>query len=90
MKKGKTFLRLLAFEWKKNFLSPWMVMFLAVLMIANSWKLHTEYEKNTAEFSDYKATYEEFYSRWSGTITTENVHADTNSTIRGNAIQKSQ
>lgn len=73
MKKGKTFLRLLAFEWKKNFLSPWMVMFLAVLMIANSWKLHTEYEKNTAEFSDYKATYEEFYSRWSGTITTENV-----------------
>lgn len=73
MKKGKMFLRLLAFEWKKNFLSPWMLLFLAVLLIANFWKLHTEYEKKTAEFSDYKATYEEFYSRWNGTITIENV-----------------
>lgn len=71
MKKGKSFLRLLAFEWKKNFLSPWMVLFMVALLIANGWKLHTEYEKKTAEFSEYQATYEEFYFRWSGTITTE-------------------
>lgn len=73
MKKGTSFLRLLAFEWKKNFLSPWMVLFMVALLIANGWKLHTEYEKKTAEFSEYQATYEEFYYHWSGTITTEKV-----------------
>ena len=73
MKKHRSFLRLLAFEWKKNFLSPWMLLFLALLLIANGWKLHSEYQKKTAEFADYKAVYEEFYDRWSGSITAEKV-----------------
>lgn len=73
MKKGTSFLRLLAFEWRKNFLSPWILLFLAVLLIANGWRLNAEYNNKTAEFADYQASYEDFYSRWSGTITMENI-----------------
>lgn len=73
MKKPSSFFRLLGFEWKKNFLNPWMLLFLIVLLAVNGWKLHTEYQQKTAEFSAYDGIYEDFYSRWSGTITTENV-----------------
>lgn len=73
MKKSTSFLRLLAFEWKKNFLSPWMLLFLVVLLAANGWKLTGEYQRSNSEFADYEAVYEEFYAHWKGTITTENV-----------------
>lgn len=73
MKNRRSFLRLLAFEWKKNFLSPWMLVFLAVLLAVNGWKLNAEYQKKTAEFAPYDGAYETFYSQWSGAITLENI-----------------
>ena len=73
MKKRASFLRLLQFEWKKNFLSSWMLLFLVVLLIANGWKLQSEYQKKTDDFAAYTTVYEDFYDRWSGAITTENV-----------------
>lgn len=73
MKKGTSFLRLLAFEWKKNFLSPWMLLFLIILLAVNGWKLNAEYQKKTAEFAPYEAAYDEFYNSWSGIITKEKV-----------------
>ena len=73
MKESVSFFRLLGFEWKKNFLSLWMLLFLVVLLAANGWKLQSEYQKKTAEFSDYKCVYETHYAKWSGPITTEKV-----------------
>lgn len=73
MKNRRSFLRLLAFEWKKNFLSPWMLIFLAMLLAVNGWKLNSEYQKKTAEFAPYDGVYETFYSQWSGAITAENI-----------------
>lgn len=73
MKKRSSFFRLLGFEWKKNFLSPWMLLFLIALLGVNGWKLNWEYEKKTAEFSAYDTAYETFYSQWSGAITAENI-----------------
>lgn len=66
----RSFLRLLWFEWKKNFLSPWMLLFLVVLLGLNAWKLQEAYEKADC---DYEDVYEEFYAKWNGTITTEKV-----------------
>lgn len=73
MKKLSSFFRLLGFEWKKNFLSPWMLLFLIALLAVNGWKLNWEYQKRNAEFSAYDTAYEAFYSKWSGTITVENI-----------------
>lgn len=73
MKKCTSFLRLLAFEWKKNFASPWMVLFLIVLLALNGWKLHTEYQKKTAGFVAIDHIYEDFYAQWSGSITAEKI-----------------
>ncbi len=73
MKKAIGFFRLLGFEWKKNFLSPWILLFLAALLVTNGWKLQSEYENKTAEFTAFDEVYEAFYSKWSGTITAENI-----------------
>lgn len=69
--KPKTFLRLLGFEIKKNFLSPWMLVFLAVLLFANGWRLQTEYAKDTQGTAGISWLYETCYDRWQGTITPE-------------------
>ena len=45
MKKHSSFLRLLAFEWRKNFLSPWLLIFTVALLLLNGWKLTEEYTK---------------------------------------------
>lgn len=50
MKKRSSFFRLLGFEWKKNFLSPWMLLFLIALLGVNGWKLNWEYEKKPPNF----------------------------------------
>ncbi len=67
--KGNGFLRLLRFEMRKAFLSPWMLIFLVALLCANGWRLQDEYgaDPETAEL------YESFYARWQGTITAEKV-----------------
>lgn len=73
MKNKRSFLRLLAFEWRKNFLSPWLLVFLALLLVINGWKLNEKYQKKTDEFAPYQTSYEDFYARWSGTITADTV-----------------
>lgn len=72
--KNKSFLRLFGFEWKKNFLNPWILLFLVALLAVNGWKLSAEYRKKTAEFASYDSVYQEFYDQWSGTITAEHIH----------------
>ena len=75
MKKRSCFLRLLAFEWRKNFLSPWLLIFTAVLLLLNVWKLYDEYSKKTAEFAAIDHIYEDFYAQWSGPITAEKIES---------------
>lgn len=73
MKNRNNFVRLVGFELRKNFLSPWMLLFLAVLLLLNGWKLQEEYEKKTREFADISDTYAYFYERWNGAITADKV-----------------
>ena len=73
MKNRNNFFRLVGVELRKNFLSPWMLLFLVVLLALNGWKLQAEYEKKTEEFSGVSDTYESFYEKWSGTITADRV-----------------
>ena len=75
MKKHTSFLRLLAFEWRKNFLSPWLLIFTVILLLLNGWKLTEEYSKKTAEFAVIDHIYEDFYAQWSGTITAEKIES---------------
>ena len=75
MKKHSSFLRLLAFEWRKNFLSPWLLIFTAALLLLNGWKLHAEYSEKTEEFASIDHIYEDFYAQWSGAITAEKIES---------------
>ncbi len=69
----KTFLRLLSFEIKKNFLSPWLLLFLLVMLLVNAWQLGQQYDRATNAVAGHEDLYEEFYSRWKGPITPEKV-----------------
>lgn len=69
----KNFVRLIGYELRKSFLSPWLLLFIAVLLIMNAWKLNSEYEKKVSEITAYEAVYEMFYDRWSGEITGDKV-----------------
>lgn len=75
MKKHSSFLRLLAFEWRKNFLSPWLLIFTVALLLLNGWKLTEEYNKKTEEFASIDHIYEDFYAQWSGPITAEKIES---------------
>lgn len=75
MKKRSCFLRLLAFEWRKNFLSLWLLIFTATLLLLNGWKLTEEYSKKTEEFAPIDHIYEDFYAQWSGPITAEKIES---------------
>ncbi len=71
--KPKIFLRLLGFEIKKNFMSPWMLIFLLILLFANSWRLQKEYGEAIQKTAGTGELYETFYARWQGTITPEKI-----------------
>lgn len=71
--KPKTFLRLLGFEIKKNFLSPWMLVFLAALLLTNGWRIQEEYARDTRRTAGIEPLYESFYERWRGTVTPEKI-----------------
>lgn len=73
MKRFVSFLRLLRFECRKNFFSPWMLLFLVALLAVNGWKLQSEYQKQTDRFADYEAVYETLYAQWGGEITREKI-----------------
>lgn len=67
----KNFCRLVGYELRKFFLSPWMLIFIAILLLMNGWKLNSEYSEKTDEMNTYLQVYEDFYDRWSGEITIE-------------------
>ena len=69
----RNFVRHVYYELRKSFLSVWMLLFLVLLLLMNGWRLCTEYFNKTSEIAPYQTVYDEFYSRWSGNITTENV-----------------
>ena len=73
MKKGNAFWRLVGYECRKAFLNPWMLVFLAVLLVANGWKIQDEYTQKVDRWEEYQDVYEEFYGRYVGTITAEKV-----------------
>lgn len=66
-----SFFRLVGYELRKAFLSPWMLLFVAALLLVNGWKLSAELRRDTAERSQYQALYDAFYARWQGEITPE-------------------
>ena len=73
--KGKgSFLRLIRFELRKNFLSPMMLVLVAVLLLLNGWKLQEEYREKTKEFAQDQEVYTAFYHKWKGSITQEHVN----------------
>ena len=72
--KQNRFPRLVGYELRKAFGSPWMLAFLVLLLLTNLWKLKDEYDKKTAFRQTYAPVYEDFYGRWKGEILPENVH----------------
>lgn len=73
MKKGNVFWRLVGYECRKAFLNPWMLVFFAVLLAVNGWKITDKYNQRVSRWSEYQQVYETFYDRYGGTITTEKV-----------------
>lgn len=71
--KQNRFPRLVGYELRKAFGSPWMLAFLVLLLLTNLWKLKDEYDKKTAFRQTYEPVYEDFYARWKGEILPENV-----------------
>lgn len=76
MKRGNTvraWLALVGFELRKSSLSPWMLVFLVGLLLVNAWKLQDSYMARTQGWAKYEDVYLEFYDRYSGPITVENI-----------------
>ena len=71
--KQNRFPRLVGYELRKAFGSPWMLAFLVLLLLTNLWKLKDEYDKKTAFRQTYAPVYEDFYGRWKGEILPEKV-----------------
>ncbi len=71
--KAKNYIRLLRFEIKKNFINPWILIFLVILLCANGWRLYTEYKEDTKRTDGIEELYETFYERYKGNITPEKV-----------------
>lgn len=68
---NRRFHRLVWWELRKNFRGLWMLLFLAILLLTNAWKLQWEYRDAVGEFMEYEPVYQDFYSRWKGPITQE-------------------
>lgn len=74
MNRRLCFHRLVGFEMRKAFFTPWMLLFLVVLLALNGWKLSDAYARETArwkEFPKAEPVYRELYSRYRGEITME-------------------
>lgn len=69
----RRFHSLVWWELRKNFCELWMLLFLAILLLTNAWKLQWEYHDAVGEFTEYEPVYQDLYSRWKGAITQEKV-----------------
>lgn len=72
MKKG-SFFRLVGFECRKAFLSPWMLIFFAALLLLNGWKLIDTYNHKVERWHEYNDQYSQTYETYKGTITADKV-----------------
>lgn len=76
MNRKHVFPRLVGFELRKAFCTPWMLLFLLLLLVMNGWKLGTAYAGKTAFWRDFpqaEPVYQELYNRFCGEITTEKI-----------------
>lgn len=73
MKRRNGFGLLVAYECRKAFWNVWMLVFLAILLAANGWKLQNEYAQMLSRWSEYQSVYDAFYSRYVGEITSDKV-----------------
>lgn len=76
MKKNSTiraWSALVGFELRKFFLSPWMLALLVGLLLLNAWKLWDSYRLRTQGWAEYEDVYLDFYDRYSGPVTAENI-----------------
>jgi hypothetical protein len=68
-----SFFRLLKFECRKSFYNPWILLFFALLLVLNGWKLRDCYSRKTAQWQDYAVQYAQTYDAYRGSITPEKV-----------------
>lgn len=72
MKQHSSFGALLWYECRKTFFTPMMLVFLAVLLLANGWKIADSFHR-ADEFDDYDDVYSMFYDGYLGEITEEKI-----------------
>ncbi len=72
MKQHSSFGALLWYECRKTFFTPMMLVFLAVLLLANGWKIADSFRR-ADEFDDYDDVYSMFYDGYLGEITEEKI-----------------
>ena len=72
MKQHSSFGSLLWYECRKTFFTPMMLVFLAVLLLANGWKIADSF-RQADEFEEYDDVYSMFYDGYLGEITEEKI-----------------
>ncbi len=71
--KAQQYWHLVGFECRKAFWNPGMVIFFAVLLLFNGWKIRDSYTQKVAYWDDYEAQYAQTYEKYSGEITAEKI-----------------
>lgn len=71
--KVRQYWRLVGFECRKAFWNPGMVIFFAVLLLFNGWKIQDSYTRKVAYWDNYEAQYTNTYEKYSGAITAEKI-----------------
>lgn len=71
--RARQFFRLVGYECRKAFLNPGMLIFFAVLLLFNGWKIRDSYNLKVQEWTDYQVQYTETYGKYSGTITADKI-----------------
>lgn len=70
MKQHSSFWHLVWYECRKAFFTPVMLVFLAVLLLSNGWKIANSFQR-ADEFQEYDDVYSMFYDGYLGEITEE-------------------
>lgn len=71
--KVRQYWRLVGFECRKAFWNQGMVIFFAVLLLFNGWKIQDSYTRKVTYWDNYKAQYTNTYEKYSGAITAEKI-----------------
>ena len=73
MKRRTSFMRLVGYEGRKAFASPWLLLFLLLLLMANGLRLQQVYARSHVTRQMYQAAYEEIYEQLAGPIREEKI-----------------